>query len=110
MAGFWFSVATAAGAWASAALAYGKGPGGAFLALVTVAALRLFAGSLREWWRKRKIAIIEARLWEGGSVQKMRENASAASPEDRVIWVALAVAVGVPAIAAVVHVVWMVGR
>lgn len=106
----WFSVATAAGAWAAAALVYGKGPGGAFLALVTVAALRLFSGRLREWWRLRKIAIIEARLWEGGSVQKMRENASAASPEDRVIWVALAVAVGVPAIAAVVHVVWMVGR
>lgn len=106
MAGLWFSVATAAGAWASAALAYGKGPGGAFLALVTVAALRLFAGSLREWWRKRKIAIIEARLWEGGSVQKARRESWEQTPDAKVLRVTLAVAVGVPAIAAAVHLIW----
>lgn len=111
MAGFWFSVATAAGAWAAAALAYGKGPGGAFLALVTVAALRLFAGCLREWWRKRKIATIEARLWEGGSVMTLkREAAEREAAEDGVVKVAVAVAVIVPAIAAAVHVIWEIGK
>lgn len=106
VAGFWFSVATAAGAWAAAAMVYGKGPGGAFLALVTVAALRLFSGRLREWWRMRKIAIAEARLWECRTVEQVRREAWEQTPDAKVLRVTLAVAVGVPAIAAAVHLFW----
>lgn len=109
LAVLWFSVAMAAGAWAAAALAYRKGPGGAFLALVAVAALRLFSGRAREWWRLRKLAISEARLWEGSSLKQARREAWEQTPGDYVLWVALAVAMGVPAIAAAVHVIWVSG-
>lgn len=96
------SVAVASGVWAAVAWMNGRGPGGALLGFGAIAAFRLASWHGRE--RRRLIGKVlpTERVWN----PTPERTATRRDESDFVLWVALAVAMGVPAIAAAVHLFW----
>ena len=103
LAGMWFSVASAAGAWAVVGWMNGKGPGGALLGFCAIAVSRLCLWHAGEARRLGSLGRQE-RTYERPMVIRA-EVSPRECRSGRVLWIALAVAMGVPAIAAVL-VIW----
>ena len=90
-------------AWAAVAGLYAKKSGGAFLALLAIVALRLAAWHWSERRRMIGKVLMAERVWNPPAPER---PAHTANESDAVIWLTLAVAFGVPAIAAAVHLIW----
>jgi len=99
----WISGAVALGVWAAVAGMYGRIPGGSLLAFLAIVALRLASW---HWSERRRLigkVLMAERVWNPPAPSR---SASRWDEGDAVLWLTLAVAMGVPAIAAVVHLIW----
>ena len=103
MCAMWISGAVALGVWAAVAGLYAKKSGGAFLALLAIVALRLASWHWSERRRLKDKVMLAERVWNPPAPER---PAHTANESDAVIWLTLAVAFGVPAIAAAVHLIW----
>lgn len=99
MCALWISVAVASGVWAAVAWMHGRGPGGALLVFCAIAAL--FPASWHGSERRRLVGkvLMAERVWNPAPIQTARRG----NESDAVLWITLAVAMGVPAIAAAMH-------
>lgn len=100
MCAVWISVACASGVWAAVAWMHGRVPGGALLCAATIAVLRL---ATWHWSERRRLR--EEMRWNPIGYPPRTDPA-----EDRVVWVSLAVAAGIPAVAAAVHLIWKISE
>lgn len=91
----WVSGAVASGVWAAVAMMHQSAPGGAILVAVAIVALRLATWHGSERSRLRRLVLPEELRWNPPPVvRRAREE----RPVDPVLWLGVAVCVGLPAL------------